>query len=523
MKRFLTSILVFSLVATVGFAQDKKGKEDKPKGLILNTDNAFPGLNLFSPLDSGSTYLMDNAGHVINEWRSEFRPSSVYLRENGNIMRLSTYGRDGNGTFHGGGAGYCVEEFNWDGERIWQYIYSSEEYLMHHDIELLPNGNVLLLAWEMKNKDEAVAAGRDAELMEGDEVWSEKIVEVKPIYPDSAEVVWEWHLWDHLVQDHDSTKDNFGDVATRPGRVDVNPTGHWLDKVSDDEFEELEALGYLGGDESDGKQHRGTTGADWLHTNAIAYNPNLDQIALSVLGNCEIWVIDHSTTTEEARGSTGGRSGKGGDILYRWGNPIAYRAGLEGDQKLFFQHDVHWIDDGLQGAGNLLIFNNGRSRPAGNFSSVLELVPPMDENGDYILELPAPYGPAEPAWKHVDEDEFFSSYISGASRLPNGNTIICQGADGTLFEVTLDNEVVWKYINPAYPKHPPVPEGKKLTAKERRARKNYNNIVFRVYRYGFDYPAFEGRDLSPGPLLSEYIIDTPPVTPLELPDEMKKK
>ena len=69
-------------------------------------------------------------------------------------------------------------------------------------------------------------------------------------------------------------------------------------------------------------------GADWLHTNAIAYNPQRDEIALSVLGNNEIWIIDHSTTTEEARGSTGGNSGKGGDILYRWGNPIAHRAGF---------------------------------------------------------------------------------------------------------------------------------------------------------------------------------------------------
>lgn len=525
MNRVLSTIAIVCLTSALVFAQDKKDekKEEKPKGLILNTEKAFPGLNLFSPLDSGSTYLIDNEGRFVREWRSKFRPSSVYLQDNGNIMRLSTYGRDGNGTFHGGGAGYCVEEFNWDGDLIWQYVYSTEEYLMHHDIERLPNGNVLLLAWELKKKDAAVAAGRDAELMEAEEVWSEKIVEIKPVYPSGAEVVWEWHLWDHLIQDRDSSKENFGDVAAHPERIDINPTGHWLDDVSDEELEELEALGYLGGEEADDEKQRGTTGADWLHTNAIAYNAELDQIALSVLGNCEIWILDHSTSTDEAKGSTGGKSGKGGDILYRWGNPIAYRAGLEDDQKLFYQHDVHWVAKGLPGEGHLMIFNNGRSRPAGNFSTVLELIPPTDADGNYILEAGSAYGPAEPTWKHEEDGVFFSSYISGSRRLPNGNTIICQGADGTLFEVTPDNEVVWKFVNPAYPKHPPLAEGEKLSKEERRNRKKYNNPVFRVYRYGFDHPAFKDRDVTAGLPLAEYVIDNPPVMPLELPEEMKKK
>lgn len=198
MNRPYTLFLALLLVSVTALAQDDK--ENKPLGLLLNTDKAFPGL------DSGSTYLMDNESHVIREWKSEFRPSSVYLLESDNIMRLSTYGRDGNGTFHGGGSGYCIEEYTWDGKMVWQYIYSTEDYLMHHDIEPLPNGNVLVLAWEMKKEDAALAAGRDAELIKDGEVWSEKVLEIKPVYPAGAEVVWEWHLWDHLIQDYDSTK-----------------------------------------------------------------------------------------------------------------------------------------------------------------------------------------------------------------------------------------------------------------------------------------------------------------------------
>lgn len=170
-----------------------------------------------------------------------------------------------------------------------------------------------------------------------------------------------------------------------------------------------------------------------------------------------------------------------------------------------------------------MIFNNGRGRPDGNYSTVIELIPPMDADGNYILEPGTAYGPAEPTWQHKEEDVFFSSYISGARRLPNGNTLICQGADGTLFEVTSENELVWKYVNPAKPIHPEVPEGTTLTKEERRSRKKYNTPVFRVYRYGFDHPAFQNNDITPGPLLIDYIKDHPPVMPLELPEDMKKK
>jgi hypothetical protein len=187
-----------------------------------------------------------------------------------------------------------------------------------------------------------------------------------------------------------------------------------------------------------------------MHVNAVAYNVDLDQVALSSPKFSEIWIIDHGTTTEEARGHTGGRWGKGGDLLYRWGNPKAYRNGTRLDQRLFFQHNIQWIPKGLCGEGHLLVFNNGSGRQPDEYSSVDELEPPIDKAGAYIRREHAPFGPDAALWNYTapNKSEFFSWFISGAQRLPNGNTLINSGAQGVVFEVTPDKEIVWKFVNP---------------------------------------------------------------------------
>src|SRR5207245_6277174 len=117
----------------------------------------------------------------------------------------------------------------------------------------------------------------------------------------------------------------------------------------------LHSIGYLGSPAATGSS---TITPDWTHINAVAYNADLDQIMLTVRAFSEFWIIDHSTTSAEAKGHTGGRGGKGGDLLYRWGNPQAYRAGRMEDQRLFAQHDAHWIPRGRLGEGHVMVFNN---------------------------------------------------------------------------------------------------------------------------------------------------------------------
>jgi hypothetical protein len=289
------------------------------------------------------------------------------------------------------------------------------------------------------------------------------VYEVKPMLPAGGTVVWSWHVWDHLVQDFSAGKANFGNVAAHPELVDPN------------------------GDKQ--------IPVFWNHMNSIAYHPGLDQISLSVRGNSEFWIIDHSTSTDEAAGHSGGNHGKGGDLLYRWGNPVQYRAGTQADQMCFQQHCAWWIASNCPGAGDILIFNNGLGR---GYTTVDEVTPPVDTSGNYALSAGTAYGPKTLTWTYKANPpaSFFAQEISGAQRLPNGNTLICDGDHGILFEVTSAGEMVWKYVNPVVRTGPlgaadPIPP-------DEAHKDQLLNEVFRVQRYPLDYAGLAGRDLSKG-------------------------
>ena len=196
----------------------------------------------------------------------------------------------------------------------------------------------------------------------------------------------------------------------------------------------------------------------------------------------------------------------GGDILYRWGNPQAYRAGGAEDQQLFLQHDAQWITPDLPGEGNLLIFNNGAYRPGGFQSSIEEIVPPVYSSGSYPLSPGDAFGPAEPVWSYSNGREFFSSIISGVGRLPNGNTLITSGVPGTIFEVTPEGETVWKYVNPIG-QEGPLTQGDPIPTTRFGTLDIGTNQIYRAYRYAPDYPGLAGRDLTPGAPL-EIVLDS---------------
>ena len=391
----------------------------------------YEGYTLFGPEYSRRTYLLDMDGKIVHTWTSNYiQGFGGYLLKNGEMLRLDL--PFDNAVFVSGGVAGRVEKFDEESNLLWEFEYSTSQYCAHHDIEPLPNGNVLLIAWEYKTRDEAISAGRNPDKIRGNSVWPDHIVEVEPLGSDDGRIVWEWHLWDHLIQDYDPSKENYGVVEDHPELVDIN---------------------------------YGESNSDWTHTNAVDYNEELNQILLSVHNLNEIWVIDHSTTTEEAAGHIGGNSGKGGDLLYRWGNPQVYRAGGGNDQQYLGQHGANWVEEGCPGKGNILVFNNGDRRQGS--SSVDEIIPPLNEYGLYNIIDSEAYGPEEPIWTYT-QDDMYSGLLSNAQRLPNGNTLICSAQQGLFLEVSTDKEIVWSYQNIL-----PTPR---------------TNCVARVQRYSLDYP-----------------------------------
>jgi hypothetical protein len=443
----LTSLPVITIIVKTSERVQKEVRiETKvfgPFTKIISTyshGEAFIGYTLFSPEYSKETFLMDKQGKIVHTWESEYiQGLGLFLKENGDLLR--TMLPSNNPVFVAGGVTGGVELYDWNGSILWEYNYSNTQHCLHHGIEILPNGHILMVGWEYKTAEEAIASGRDPDSLPAGEIWPDHVIEVEPTSSSGGTIVWEWHVWDHLIQDFDPTKENYGIVEQHPELLDIN-YGIYEGKYT----------------------------ADWNHINSIDYSEEFDQILLSAHNQHEIWIIDHSTTTEEARGHSGGNSGKGGDLLYRYGNPRTYRAGEVSDQKLFGQHDAQWIPTDCPGEGDILIFNNGHGRPDGQYSSVDELVPPVDSDGSYFLEPGSAYGPENLVWSYTAENpfDFFAGYLSGTQRLPNGNTLICDGDHGIFFEVTPEEKTVWKYLNTN-----PNPLA---------------NQVFKVLCYAPDYP-----------------------------------
>jgi hypothetical protein len=458
-----------------------------PRGLIRNEPGAAPGYVLFQPSLSGTIYLIENAGRVVHVWQTPHAPGGdLELLPSGNLLRGA---RDPEQLgFKTGGTGGILQELDWDGNVVWEWKLSDAGRVHHHDVTALPNGNVLLLAWEVKSPEQARRAGRRADQIPPQGLWPDYVLEVEPLRPRGARVVWEWHVWDHLVQGHDPAAENHGAPAARPERIDLNAGAH-APPIDAAQLEQLKALGYVAPDATPQDLR-----ADFLHVNTVAYHPRLDQIALSVPALGEVWIVDHGTTTQEAADSSGGRAGRGGDLLYRWGNPAVYGRGGAGHQRLFYQHDVRWIPDGWEGAGNLLVFNNGRGRPEGPWSSVDEWTPPLSPAGGYVIADGAPFGPAQLAWQHraPDPTSLYAPFISGAQRLANGNTLICSGTGGEFLEVTRAGEVVWEYRNPFWGDVRNVDGSLPQPRIDERPF-----AVFRATRIPPNHPALAGRTLVP--------------------------
>lgn len=427
--------------------------------LSYKEDKTSDGYIMIYPHNQPSVYLLNNCGNIVHKWEDapNSRPgNTAYLLPNGNLVKTKRPASVVNDPIWAGGGGATIEIVDWDNNLLWTYTKNDSTARLHHDIKVMPNGNILAIVWEKISKDEAISLGRNPALISQDAVYPDAVYEINP---SSNSVVWSWHVTDHLIQDFDATKPNYGVVADHPELVDFN-----FDTNSG--------------------------AASWMHTNAIDYNPELDQILISIPYFNEIWIIDHTTTTAQAASHNGGKSNKGGDLMYRIGNPAAYKNGTAADQDLFFQHNATWIQNlpfGHPDAGKILVFNNRKSLTK---SAIEKFSTPWNMYDWAYTEVDKVFLPLsfENTITHPGPRPFFSAGLSSAQILPNNNILMLSGSSGYITEMTKDNEIVWEYIVPL---KGGLPQETNVTLS------STENNTFRAYKYPAGYLAFMGKDLTP--------------------------
>ncbi|MBI5217626.1 MAG: aryl-sulfate sulfotransferase [Bacteroidia bacterium] len=357
---------------------------------------------LYAPINSTTAYLIDTNSTTYKTWTfsSTYKTGfSSYLIPGDTLVRVVMKSSNPFGTGGGGLTGE-VQKVTWNGTVVWDYVYCSSTYSLHHDICPMPNGNVLMIVWVKKTATEVTAAGCSTSIA----IWSEKIIEVKPTGATTGTIVWEWHLWDHLCQNYDALKPNYvTSIVNNPQLMNINYNIQ----------------------------------QDWLHMNGIDYNADLDQITFSSRMMNEIYVIDHSATTAEAVTHSGGNSGKGGDFLYRWGNPAAY--GAAGTTNFDVVHDAHWIPADNPNYPNYLAAFNNEGGTGGK--SCIDIISPPYNGYNYSYTPGQTMPPSTYTYRHTSA---FTSTNNGASQqLPNGNMLVCISFSGNMYEINSSGTTLW--------------------------------------------------------------------------------
>lgn len=360
--------------------------------VVSYKDEIDDGYSLIAPIDATQVYLVDMDGNKVFGFDTGSKISlDAQILDDGSI--LGSFDNENDNWTDKGSAG-IIKLFNSDGKLNWTYNYSSDSYCSHHDVLMMENGDVAFIACNKISNAEASENGVDPAVLNSDGIWPDSIVEVDP---HTNEIVWTWNSWDHIVQDINPDAKNYGDVSQNPNLIDINYSGK---------------------------------SEDVMHCNGIEYDADRDIFYLSSITYGEIWVIDHSTTTEEATSHEGGNYGVGGDLVYRYGNSRAY----DNDQGSVVSTGQH--APSLTDEGTLLVFVN-RMKDKRNQSEVLE----FDLTQPFSLIANSDNEPTV-IWKFTNKN-LYSQNTSSATRLKNGNTLICEGDYG-LWEVNADGKIVWK-------------------------------------------------------------------------------
>ena len=424
--KFIT-ILVFVFTSFLSYSQ---------LGIVTHTDEVQDGYVLFKEPGGGFTsesdfFLINSCGQLINTWTGDIGFFlHAKLLPNGNLMFFSDE---------------TIFEKNWDNEIVNQVELQSTQIVLDYEVIKLENGNYLSVGRKNTSVTDFGDNGWNFEL--GQPLVTDVVIEIDS---SSGEILWEWDIFDHVVQERDSSLGNYGVVADHPELLNLDAIST-VDWTFDESF----------------------------MINGFDYNPDLEQVMLSVRKMSEVIVIDRTTTTEEAASHSGGLYGKGGDILFRWGNPSNYNAGDEDDRKLYFQHNPKWITQGPN-VGKISMFNNGldRSFDGSPFSEAPVVDTQVDSDGNYSLDDQNQYASGDPffCFKPNDPiDYFYSQYLSGVEHMSNGNAYFTDGESSKLLELNDSGDIVWQF--------------------------NIPFTGFRTEKYPADYSAFANVDVTPGDYL----------------------
>jgi hypothetical protein len=427
-----TCLLVF--LAVMGYAS----YSIYPTGTtIYKPDKCWNGFTIFSAKVTGEATLIDMNGNVVKQWKgiSGF-PARIF--PGGYLM-----GYIGTRPLHQDST--ALVQADWNENIIWKFDRAEEvkdqdkpaywSARQHHDYQR--EGNPV--GYYVPGMEPKTKSGNTIILAHKDVTnprISNRLLDDDYIYEVTwdGKIVWEWLASDHF--------DELDFSETAKNALYRNP--NWNSQRGSADWAHINSMSILGPnrffDQGDQRFHPDNIIVDGRQINVI-------------------WIIDKKT----------------GKIVWKVGPDYAATPQLRKLGQIIGQHHAHMIPKGLPGAGNILVFDNGGAGGYGEpnpgaptgVSNAIRTNSRVIEFDPITLEVVWQYLPNNAAFGTVG---FFSHYISSAQRLPNGNTLIDEGADGRIFEVTPEHEIVWEYISPFFSDP-----------------KETQNGVYRAYRVPYDW------------------------------------
>lgn len=173
------------------------------KSPVIHRDKISWGYTLLSPMNSfddlkekGKVYLVDLYGKPVQTWSTQYQAFNAAIKKNGNLV-VTLVKPDKNSNYPAGGRTGIIQELDWNGEILWEY----QNNMLHHDFDILPNGNIAALIWDEIPKEIAqkIKGGVKGTEFKGN-IFADAIIEINK----QGQIDWTWHAFEHLDLNQDS-------------------------------------------------------------------------------------------------------------------------------------------------------------------------------------------------------------------------------------------------------------------------------------------------------------------------------